>query len=216
MLLVNARRLVKSLTESPDQAIDGCRVRARSGLVALVPGHVRGGAAVADEQVLVEVRHAPADDRREDVLCVKVLRERAGEPGAEEAEGTRFLVSQVLEMRGVALGLDEQVAKGCQVVVGRRRVVHPEAAPAPDERTLQRPLPEVLRADRAVVHGRRYGGDGEGPDVGVGGGGVGVAGGGVEAGAGVGEGDGPGGGTPSTLAMSMRIFLISAAVSHDG
>ena len=62
----------------------------------------------------------------------------------------------------------------------------------------------------------RYGGDGDGS--GVGGSAVGVCPGGVEVAfeVGAGEVEGVGSGTPSMLAMSLRILVISAFVSHSG
>ena len=71
-------------SNAPSEASDRLGIGARGSLVTLMPGHVLWCAAVAHEQVLVEVGHAAADDRGEDVLGVECVGERASEASAEE------------------------------------------------------------------------------------------------------------------------------------
>ena len=56
---------------------------------------------MAAEQVLVEMRDAAADHRREHELRIEALPERRGELGAKAAERRGLIVGQVGEVGGV-------------------------------------------------------------------------------------------------------------------
>ena len=99
------------LPELPDELRDACLVGAGSRLVAGVPGHVGRGSPVPAEQVLVEMRDAAADHRREHELRIEALPERRGELGAKAAERRGLIVGQVGDVGGVPIALDVQIAK---------------------------------------------------------------------------------------------------------
>ena len=85
------------------------------------------------EQMFVEVRDVPTNDRREDERNIKLIPQGSGQMRPQGTERHSLGIRQVGQVRSVPIRFDDQVTQRRQTIGARLAVIDPEPVVAADE-----------------------------------------------------------------------------------